>query len=87
MNVYEARLFPVNSHRNFVVIRNITEWVEAEAALLENKRQLQKRNRELMRTKNFLQGILESSADCIVTADLAGTILYATPSTKENIRV
>jgi PAS domain S-box-containing protein len=83
MNVYEARLFPVNSHRNFVVIRNITEWVEAEAALLENKRQLQKRNRELMRTKNFLQGILESSADCIVTADLAGTILYATPSTKK----
>ena len=83
MNVYEARLFPVNSHRNFVIIRNITEWVEAEAALLENKRQLQKRNRELMRTKNFLQGILESSADCIVTAGLTVTILYATPSTKK----
>ncbi|MBP8984267.1 MAG: PAS domain S-box protein [Syntrophobacterales bacterium] len=83
MNVYEARLFPINPHRNFVIIRNITEWVEAEASLLESKRQLEERNRELMRTKNFLQGILDSSADCIVTADLAGTLLYVTPSVKK----
>ncbi|MBF0225492.1 MAG: PAS domain S-box protein [Desulfobacterales bacterium] len=47
------------------IIRNITRRKQIE--------------RELIKTKNFLENILKSSIDGVITTDLHGTIIYTTP--------
>lgn len=79
-DIYEARFVPFLENRSIVIIRNITERKRSERALLESERRLQYQNKELVQTKNFLQNILDSSVDVIVTTDLHGTILYSSPA-------
>ncbi|HJX33889.1 MAG TPA: PAS domain S-box protein [Desulfatiglandales bacterium] len=51
------------------IIRDVTEGKKTEA--------------ELIRTKNFLQYIFDSSAECITTTDLHGNIIYISPRVKD----
>ncbi len=65
---YYTVRFPIFDHRNEVLViatiaRNITALKEAEI-------KLQKKTRELEETKEYLQNILENSADIIITTDL-----------------
>ena len=52
----------------FIIYEDITERKHAEA--------------ELIRTKNFLQNIFDSSIDGMTTTDLHGNIIYASPRAK-----
>jgi len=51
------------------IVRDITEKKQVETNLIQ--------------TKNFLQNILNSSIDGIITTDLQGKIIYASPRTKD----
>ncbi len=51
------------------IIRDVTEGKKIET--------------ELIRTKNFLQNIFDSSAECITTTDLHGNMIYVSPRVKD----
>jgi len=80
--VCEARFVPFLEDRSIVIIRNMTERNRTQMALLESELKLQHQNRKLVQTSNFLQSILDSSADVIIRADLYGNIVYSSPSIK-----
>lgn len=80
--VCRVRFVPFLDDRSIVIIRNITEGNRTKIALLESENELQRRNRKLLRTRNFLQSILNSSVDAIIRSDLHGNIIYASPATR-----
>ena len=51
------------------ILRDVTEKRETEA--------------ELLRTKNFLENIFDSSIDGVTTTDLHGTVIYTSPRAKD----
>lgn len=55
--------------------------VELEERVKEATAELQQKNEELHRTKTYLENLLNSSVDAIVTVDTAGQITFANPGT------
>ncbi len=62
---------------------DLTERRKTMEALRESRRALQLQNRELIRTRNFLQNVLDGSIEGIVTTDLKGRILFHNSRVKD----
>lgn len=63
---YEARLVPVNEEMLVAIVRNVTEQIEAEAALVSSK--------------ELLQAILDSTAESVWVVDRAGVTSFVNKS-------
>jgi PAS domain-containing protein len=67
--------------------RDVSERKEIELELKKHRENLEEmvsvRTSELARTTNFLENIFNSSLDGIITTDVKGNILYASPRIKD----
>ena len=64
-------------------IRDVTEQKEVEKALLESERKYKALFEEAAKTRDFLETILETSLDMVVTLDKKGIITFANRVTLE----
>lgn len=67
--------------RRRLVIENRNYQTELESRVKEATRGLEEANRELQQTKEYLESLLRSSVDAIITIEPGGTISFVNPGT------